>query len=234
MQADKKIRCTLLVKALLVSASLVCCCLFIVPAVNDVSFAGVFDIEETAVAPSPADAGFLEFKKTEKVLDFDVAKDGPHAAILIENQGGRKVLFWDPGSSESPGEWPVPKGFTPRALAWHPAAKSFFLAGKQGNEYVIMRVDKRAGGWEKKLIYRTHQEIRRLVPAPRPYAIVDDPGAEEPAGHQGLSHLLRPQEPGRDLFDKVGNRRRRARIPGSRQQERFYCIQRFRGAAKFH
>ena len=180
MPADKKIRRSLLIKALLMSGSLVCCCLFVVQAVSNVSFAGVFDIAETTVAQSPADGAFLEFKKTEKVLDFDVAKDGPDTAILIENQGGRKVLFWDPGSSESPGEWPAPKGFTPRALAWHPAAKSFFLAGKQGNEYVIMRVDKRAGGWEKKLIYRTHQEIRRLVPAPRPYAVESDFSGDEP------------------------------------------------------
>jgi hypothetical protein len=143
-----------------------------------VGFAGVFDLPEITVAPSPANAGLLEFKKTEKVLDFDVAKDGPETAILVETRGGGKVLFWDPGSSKIIGEWPAPKGFSPRALAWHPAAKCFFLAGKQGNEYVIMRVDKKDGGWEKKPIYRTRQEIRRLVPGPRPYLVNDFSGDE--------------------------------------------------------
>lgn len=162
------------------------CCLFIVLSASNVTFAGDFDIGEITVAPSPAESKFLEFKQTEKVLDFDVAKDGPEAAILIQNQsGGGKVLFWDPSSSESPGEWQVPKGFAPqgfapRALAWHPAAKSFFLAGKQGNEHVIMRVDKSAGGWAAKPVYRNHQEIRRLVPAPRPYAIKIDYSGNEP------------------------------------------------------
>ncbi len=157
-----------------------CCCLLAVFAPCGLSFAGVFDIAEITVAPSPAEGSSLEFGQAEKVLDFDVAKNGPETAILVENRtGGCKVLFWDPGTPQNHGEWTVPKGFSPKALAWHPAAKSFFLAGKQGNEHVIMRVDEAAGGWKTKPIYRTHQEIRRLVPGPRPYAI-EDFSADEP------------------------------------------------------
>lgn len=162
------------------SRGLFYCCLFIVLAACNVTFAGVFDIGEITVAPSPAQGRYLEFKQTEKVLDFDVAKDGPETAILVESQaGGGKVLFWDLGSSASHSEWQVPKGFTPRALAWHPAAKSFFLAGKQGSESVIMSVYKGAGGWVARPIYRSQQEIRRLVPAPRPYAIETDFSGDE-------------------------------------------------------
>ncbi|MGA2731930.1 MAG: DUF3160 domain-containing protein [Syntrophobacteraceae bacterium] len=148
------------------------CFLFMILAASSVAYAGVFDIEEIKVAPSPAQEKYLQLKHTEKVLDFDVAKDGPETAILIENQtGGSKVVFWNPGAPEITEAWAVPKGFSPRALAWHPAAKSFFLAGRQGSEHVILRVDKGISGWGSKLIYKTAGEIRRLVPAPRPFEI---------------------------------------------------------------
>ncbi len=164
------------------SRPLLCCCvLFIILAVPGVTRAGVFDIEEIKVAPSPAEAKYLPLKQTEKVLDFDVAKDGPETAILIEGQtGGGKVVFWDPGATGITEEWPVPKGFAPRALAWHPAAKGLFLAGRQGSEHVVLRVDKGVDGWGAKLIYRTSREIRRLVPAPRPFAIETDYSGDEP------------------------------------------------------
>ncbi|MGA2227080.1 MAG: DUF3160 domain-containing protein, partial [Syntrophobacteraceae bacterium] len=90
------------------------------------------------------------------------------------------VLFWDVGAPQTTKEWPAPKGFTPRALAWHPSAKSFFLAGRRGSEHVILRVDKGAGGWGSKLIYRSAHEIRRLVPAPRPFEIQTDITEDEP------------------------------------------------------
>jgi hypothetical protein len=168
-------------KGLHMSRNFLCCCFLAVTlAASGAARAGVFDLQEIKVAPSPAEAKYLQLKQAEKVLDFDVAKDGPETAILIENQAGAdKVVFWDPGAAGITGEWPVPKGFTPRALAWHPAAKSFFLAGKQGSEYVVLRVDKVTGGWQAKLIYRTPREIRRLVPAPRPFAIETDYSEDE-------------------------------------------------------
>ncbi len=164
------------------SRTLLCSFLFIILAASGVAYAGVFDIGEIRVAPSPAQERYLQLKHTEKVLDFDVAKDGPQTAILMENQtGGAKVVFWDPGRpSEIMEEWPVPKGFTPRALAWRPAAKGFFLAGKQGSEYVILRVDRGTGGWASKPVYRSAREIRRLVPAPRPFEIEADYSGDKP------------------------------------------------------
>ena len=59
------------------SRGFLCCCLFIVLAAGNVAFAGDFDMAEITVAPSPAESKYLELKQTEKVLDFDVAKDGP-------------------------------------------------------------------------------------------------------------------------------------------------------------
>ena len=109
------------------------CFLFMILAASSVAYAGVFDIEEIKVAPSPAEEKYLQLKHTEKVLDFDVAKDGPETAILIENQaGGSKVVFWNPGLPEITEEWAVPKGFTPRSLAWHPAGKELFPCRKTG------------------------------------------------------------------------------------------------------
>jgi hypothetical protein len=161
--------------------NLICCCLFILLAsgINTV-FGGTFDLEEIQVVSSPAEARRLDFKGTEKVLDFDAAKDGPKVAILLQNQGGFKVVFWDLNAPGSPEDWLVPKEFSPRALAWHPLGKSFFLAGKQGDSYMVMRVDKAGGKWTAKSIYSTRQEIRRLVPAPRPYEIEADYTGSEP------------------------------------------------------
>ena len=60
------------------------------------AFAGDFDLEEIQVTPSPDQVRFLPFKQVEKVVDFDVAKDGPRVAILIQNQTGDfKVAFWN-------------------------------------------------------------------------------------------------------------------------------------------
>ena len=86
------------------SRSLFCCCLFILSAFGcNAALGGTFDLEEIQVAPSPAQGRSLEFKGTEKVLDFDVAKDGPRTAILVQSQsGGIKVVFWNLNEAESP------------------------------------------------------------------------------------------------------------------------------------
>jgi hypothetical protein len=145
------------------------------------AFGGVFDLEEIRVVRSPSEGRNLDFKESEKVLDFDVARDGPRVAILTENRaGGSRVVFWNINAAESPKEWAVPEGFHPRGLSWHPLGKSFFLAGKQGDDHVIVRVDQAGGGWVMKPIYRTRQEIRRLVPAPRPFEIDADYTGAEP------------------------------------------------------
>ena len=45
---------------------------------------------------------------------------------------------------------------------------------------MIMRLDQAGDGWQAKPIYRTRQEIRRLVPAPRPFEIEADHTGSEP------------------------------------------------------
>jgi hypothetical protein len=148
---------------------------------NNVTPSGVFDIEEIKVAPSPVEGKSLELEQTKKVLDLDVAKDHPEAAILVQDQtGSGRIIFWNLLAPEGTIAWPVPKGFAPVCLAWHPAAKSIFLAGKQGREYVILRLDQGAGGCRTTQIYRTKREIRRLVPAPRPFVIETDYTNDEP------------------------------------------------------
>ncbi|MCE5335998.1 MAG: DUF3160 domain-containing protein [Desulfobacteraceae bacterium] len=142
--------------------------------------AQIFDLAETTVAPSPAEERFLQVPRAEKVLDFDVAKDGPRVAILLQKSGASaNVAFWDMTKSEEPSRWEPPKGFSPRALSWHPSGKSIFLAGKQGAEYVILRADFDSGKWNAKRIYRSSREIRRLVPAPRPFEVERDFSGEE-------------------------------------------------------
>jgi len=141
----------------------------------------MFDTAEILVASSPGEGRNLDFKGSEKVLDFDVAKDGPLVAILTQYQaGGFKVIFWDLNATETPKEWEVPRELNPRALSWLPSGRSFFLVGKRGDDHVIMRVDQAGRGWATKLIYKTRQEIRRLVPAPRQFEIDADYSGKEP------------------------------------------------------
>lgn len=166
---------------LLVSNRLFCSFLFfILFAACGLSHAGNFDLAEPLVRPSPEGTISIVLKQPEKVIDFDVAKDGPEVAVLVQGQTGEyKVVFWDLTFPEMVTEWFVPKGLLPRALAWHPAARSFFLSGKQGPDHVIVRVNQQAGAWQTKLIYKTQLEIRRLVPAPRPFVIESDFNGEE-------------------------------------------------------
>ncbi|MCE5244946.1 MAG: DUF3160 domain-containing protein [Syntrophobacteraceae bacterium] len=163
------------------SRSLPCCSLLLISfMIFGSAVAGVFDLEEVQVSPSPQETRFLEFKNTEKVLDFDVARTGPRAAILVKTQaGGCKVVFWDIGASRVAGEWNVPGEFGFRALAWHPLGTGLFLSGTRGAECVIARVDERGESRDLQVIYKSRQEIRRLVPGPRPYAVEFDPGTDE-------------------------------------------------------
>ena len=134
--------------------------------------AGVFDLEESTITPSPSEVRTLEFKDSEKILDYDVARTDPRAAVLVKNaSGGFRVVFWDINAQKATREWPVPKEFTPRALAWHPLGTGLFLAGTQGAEHAIARVEERGTNWNFQVIFKSRQEIRRLVPGPRPYAV---------------------------------------------------------------
>jgi hypothetical protein len=148
--------------------------------------AGVLDLDEIVVAQSPSEVKFLDFKESEKIVDFDVARSGPRAAVLVQDgSGGSRVVFWDIGAPRSTTQWAVPKGFGFRSLAWHPRGGCFFLSGSQGAEHVIARVDGEGDARSFRIIHKTRQEIRRLVPAPRPYAIGFDSDREEvPKAHR--------------------------------------------------
>lgn len=162
------------------SKACLCCSLVLVAAMTcSAAAAGVFDLGEIPVSPSPSEAAIIEFRESEKILDFDVARGGLEAAVLVQDAaGGSKIVFWNIGSPGSAGEWIVPKGFIFRSVAWHPLGGIFFLSGLHGGEHVIARVDRRGDTHTFRMIYRTSREIRRLVAGPRPYSIFPDPRSE--------------------------------------------------------
>ena len=128
--------------------------------------ASVFDIPELPVAPSPDGPKQIVLGAGTKVVDFDVSPAGQRVALLVSNaSGAAEVLSWKIGDTVTSRVWTVPAGFTARSLAWHPLANAFFVSGP----HAIFKVEDKAGAWTARQIYTTPREIRRLVPAPRPY-----------------------------------------------------------------
>ena len=140
-----------------------------------VSYPGAFDTPELQVAASPHEMCSLALGSGEKPVDTDVSPLGAEAVVVVQlSSGGYAVRFWRLDGSRPVSEWSVPKDFTPRAIAWHPRGDRFFLVGTQGGQYTIARVGKVSGSWQMKIVYRSAQEIRRLVVGPRPYVIAYD------------------------------------------------------------
>ena len=130
-----------------------------------------FELVEVGVKASPGETHRLDLGGSEKLLDFDVSPGGPEVAVLVEQQPRKfKVVFWTIGGAASPKAWELPADFTPRAIAWHPAERKLFLAGSRGAEHIILKATGKGDSWEARAIYKSAREIRRLVPAPRPFA----------------------------------------------------------------
>jgi hypothetical protein len=68
----------------------------------------------------------------------------------------------------------VPQGFNAKSIAWHPLGEVLFLSGAQGQDSVILKLEKENGAWTARSIYTSHREIRRLVPGPRPFIVAYD------------------------------------------------------------
>ena len=128
--------------------------------------ASVFDVPELPVAPSPDGPTQIVLAAGTKVVDFDVSPAGPRVALLVSNaSGAAEVVSWKIGGTTTTRLWALPTGFSARSLAWHPLANAFFVSGP----HAIFKVEDKAGVWTARQIYTTPREIRRLVPAPRPY-----------------------------------------------------------------
>ena len=134
--------------------------------------ASVFDKPELRVASSPDEARQIALPAGVRVLDSDVSPTSATAALLVlHSSGTREILFWDLDQTQARKVWDVPTGFGARSLAWHPEGSAFFLSGLQGQKHVIYKVEPTHGKWTARQIYSSGQEIRRLVPGPRPFVI---------------------------------------------------------------
>jgi Protein of unknown function (DUF3160) len=134
----------------------------------------LFSSPELSVASSPGDARQLALAPGERVLDLDVSPAGPNAAILVHSaQGSLYVALWDITTGKRERLWNVPAGLRARSLAWHPKAETLFLLGRQGDESVIIRLDRTQAGWKPKIIFRDQRPLRRLVASPRPFTTSD-------------------------------------------------------------
>ena len=167
-------------------------CVFLSPAI---SMSSVFDTPELRVTPSPTQASQIRLAAGTRVLDFDVSPAGLRVALLVaEASGARQVLFWDIGQPRLTRVWEVPAGFAARSITWHPLAAALFLCGQQGEQYVMVKLELKAGARNAHQIYSSRQEIRRLVAGPRPYVALDYEGTQPPPPVYRLFFGLRAED----------------------------------------
>ena len=138
---------------------------------NAVAATSVFDFTENDIERSPLNSKSLKLWKGEKIVDFDVSKIRPEAAIIIKDSSGKqKILFWQIGKSdteESSRSITVPAGTILSAITWHPLGNSIFLMAKKSNRQEILKTP--VESWKPTSIYHSKSQLRRLVIGPRPF-----------------------------------------------------------------
>jgi hypothetical protein len=143
----------------------------------------VFDASELRVSPSPAAPAQIRLSAGVRAIDFDVSPTGPLVALLVSNPAGsQEIGFWSIGQTQLTKALDVPAGFSARSIAWHPLGDALFLLGVQGQQYSISKVERKDGNWVARRIFVSRQEIRRLVPGPRPYTIRYDEARQRYSG----------------------------------------------------
>ena len=120
----------------------------------------------------------IQLTGVEKVVDYDVSPAGPEVAALVRIKGGaHHLILWQIGRKETAVGWSAPADLVPCAIAWHPQARCLFVAGAQKSQYHTIRLDKSGSGWTARSIFRSPNEIRRLVIGPSPFVVgTDEPG----------------------------------------------------------
>jgi hypothetical protein len=187
------------------------------------ALASIFDAPELKVAPSPTEARQIHFAAGIRILDTDVSPAGPIVALLLQNaSGAQEMQFWNLDQAQPTKVWDVPAGLTARALAYHPLGDSLFLVGMQSQQHVIVKIEKKNGAWISHQVYSSRQEIRRLVPGPRPYIIGFDEarhqdiqayrlffGLKANDGHYSIHSIT---EDGKRDYQVIGHKEDSARI----------------------
>lgn len=133
------------------------------------SIDGVFDIPELNILSSPENISKLAFSENEKVIDYDVSPTGRIVAIVTERKSKSQIQFWEIGQIKTSEFYQLPDSFICKAITWHPLANALFVMGAVNSEYRILRIEKKSGEWTNKCIFKSSQQIRRLVSCPRPF-----------------------------------------------------------------
>lgn len=133
------------------------------------SIDGVFDIPELNIQSSPDNISKLTFQENEKVIDYDVSPAGRIVAIITEKELKSQIQFWDIEQTNISESYQLPDSFICKAISWHPLANALFVMGAVNSEYRILRIEKNSGEWTNKCIFKSSQQLRRLVSCPRPF-----------------------------------------------------------------
>jgi hypothetical protein len=180
-------------------------------------FAGVFDSAEPQIAPSPAAAIQVSLPEGLRVVDFDVSPIAPLVAVVVaSSQSAQQIRLWNISNRQPELAFALPAGFNARAIAWHPLGNAIFVTGNQGQEFSILRLDKKNAAWTSRRIYSSRREIRRLVAGPRPYQNGPVPshrlffGLRAPDGTYSVHSIT---EEGRIDYQVVGHRENFTHFP---------------------
>ncbi len=133
------------------------------------SIAGVFDIEEISILPSPDTKCHLSLAENEKIIDYDVSPAGRIVALVVETKTDSQVQFWKIGQQQITESLPLPDGFVCKAITWHPLANALFVMGAIETEYRILRIQKVNQAWSTTCLFKSQKQLRRLVSCPRPF-----------------------------------------------------------------
>jgi len=144
----------------------------LIAALPALGLGSVFDAPEPRVASSPSAGAQIRLPAGVRVIDSDVSPTGPLVALVVSNPAGsQEILLWSIGAAQTTKALDVPAGFSAQSIAWHPLGDVLFLSGAQGQQYAILKAEKKNGNWPVRRIHLSRQQIRRLVPGPRPYVV---------------------------------------------------------------
>jgi hypothetical protein len=123
---------------------------------------------------SPDAARELALPTGATVVDVAASPTRPAVVALVhDTSGNSRLLSWEVSQDTAAAIAGLPAGFAGRAIASDPAGTSLFVAGTQGGQSQILRLDRDGSSWRSTTVFATGRPIERLIVGPRPFSTAD-------------------------------------------------------------